>query len=173
MGMNAIFDRRSIRKYEDKPVPAELIEKLLRAGMAAPSAGNERPWQFVVVDEKSILAKLADTHPYGKMMAVCPVAFIVCADMSLNKFDCHYWALDCSAATENILICATHLGLGAVWLGVYPREERMGKIKEVLELPENVIPFAAVPLGYPAENPAPKDRFEPGRVHRNKWQSVR
>jgi len=167
--MNAIFERRSIRKYEDKPVPTDTIETLLKAAMAAPSAQNQRPWKFLVVDDRDTLVKLADIHPYGKMLAHCPVAVLVCGDLSLSKFDVPYWTLDCSAATQNILICATSIELGAVWLGVYPREERMKAIKALFELPEHIQPFALIPVGYPAETPKPVNRFEPERIRYNKW----
>ena len=166
--MNAIFERRSIRKYEDKPVPDDIVETLLRAAMAAPSAVNERPWQFLVIDDRDALTKIAEVHPYGKMLPHCPVAISVCADLSLLKTD-GLWMFDCSAAVENLLICAADLKLGAVWLAVYPREERMRAHKEVFGLPDNIIPFATVPVGYPAEEKRPVDRFEPERIHRNKW----
>lgn len=166
--MSAIFERRSIRKYEDKPIPEEMVETLLKAAMVAPSANDERPWQFVVINDNGILTTLSEVHLYGKMLPHCPVAILVCADMSRLKHDC-FWPQDCSAATENILICATELKLGAVWLAVYPREERMLKYKEVLGLPDNIVPFATIPVGYPAEEKHPADRFEPERVHHNKW----
>jgi nitroreductase len=167
--MNAIFERRSVRKYEDRAVPPEMIDEMLRAGMAAPSAGNERPWQFVVTENKEILKKLADDHPYGKMLARCPAAVAVCADLSLDKYEGAFWPLDCSAATENILVCAAHLGLGAVGLGVDPRKERMNFIGKTLELPEGIVPFALIAMGYPDEKPAASDRFDPARIHRDKW----
>ena len=163
--MSAIFERRSIRKYEDKPVPDEMIETLLRAGMAAPSATDERPWQFIVIKDKNTLTKLAEVHPYGKMLPYCSVAIVVCADLSRDKNNGLFWSMDCSAATENILLCVTELKLGAVWLAIYPKEERMKQYYELLGLPDHIVPFATIPLGYPAEERKQRDCFEPERIH--------
>jgi len=166
--MNAIFNRRSIRKYTEKPVPEELIEKILRAGMAAPSAGNEQPWHFIVINDKSILNEIPKIHPYSQMLKEASHAIVVCADLSLQKYE-GYWVQDCSAATENMLIMAQDLGLGSVWLGVYPNENRVKELKKLLGLPENVMPLSIISVGYPAEIKGPADRFNPSRVHRNRW----
>jgi len=166
--MQAIFNRRSIRKYTDKKVPEELIEQLLRAGMAAPSAGNEQPWHFIVIDDKDIMDEITKIHPYSKMLKEASHAIVVCGDQSLQKYE-GYWVQDCSAAMENMLIMAQHIGLGAVWLGVYPVEDRVKAISKLLGLPEKVTPLSIMSLGYPAETKEPADRFNPSRIHRNRW----
>jgi len=166
--MNAIFTRRSIRKYENKAVPEDMIEQILRAGMAAPSAGNEQPWHFIVIDNRDILIEITKFHPYSQMLKEASHAIVVCADTSLLKFE-GYWVQDCSAAMQNMLMMAQDMGLGAVWLGIYPQEERVKALKELLSLPEHVIPFSIMSLGYPAEKKEPQDRFNPARIHKNKW----
>lgn len=167
--MKAIFERRSIRKYTNKPIPKENIEKILRAGMAAPSAGNEQPWQFIVLDDKNILNSITEIHPYSQMLKEASHAIVVCGDMKLKKFDEDFWVQDCSAAAENMLIMAQDLGLGAVWLGVYPNEERVQAINRFLNLPEYIVPFSIISLGYPAEKKDVSDRFNETRIHWNKW----
>lgn len=167
--MKEIFERRSIRKYQNAPVPYDLAEQVIKAGMAAPSAGNEQPWEFVVVDDREILEGITKVHPHARMLFEAPAAIIVCSNMSLLRYDDGLWVQDCSAATENMLLEAAHLGLGAVWLGVYPMEERVKGIQALLQIPENIIPFSVISLGYPAENPPPADRYDPKRIHRNAW----
>jgi nitroreductase len=166
--MNAIFERRSTRKYTDKVVTFEIIEKLLEAGMCAPSAGNERPWQFIVIDNKDTLSEITKFHPYSQMLKIAQYAIVVCGDLSLLKYE-GFWVQDCSAAAENMLIMAQELGLGSVWLGVYPLEDRIKALSELLGLPENVTPLSILPIGYPAEKKIPKDRFDRSRIHRNQW----
>jgi nitroreductase len=136
--------------------------------MAAPSAQNQQPWQFVVVRDRSLLERLAAANPYGGMTRNAQLAIVVCGDLSREKSP-GYWVQDCAAATENLLIAAHGAGLGAVWTGTYPREERVAKVSEVLGLPEHVVPLAVIPVGYPAEHPAPADRFDPGRIHIDRW----
>ncbi len=166
--MEAIFKRRSIRKYSSEKVPEELIEKILRAGMAAPSAGNEQPWHFIIINDKDILHEIPKFHPYSQMLKEASHAIVVCSDQSLLKYQ-GYWVQDCAAATENMLLMAQDLGLGAVWLGVYPTEDRVKALKELLSLPEGITPFCIISLGYPGETKEPVDRFNPDRIHRNKW----
>ncbi|MGB3926445.1 MAG: nitroreductase family protein [Caldicoprobacterales bacterium] len=166
--MNAIFKRRSIRKYTHKVIPDEHIEQILKAAMAAPSAGNQQPWHFVVIDDKQTLNEIPKFHPYSNMLREASHAIVVCGDVSRQRYE-GYWVQDCSAATQNILIMATELDIGAVWLGVYPNEERVKALKELLSLPENVIPLCIVSMGYPAETKGPSNRFDTGRIHKNKW----
>jgi nitroreductase len=166
--MNAIFTRRSIRKYTDAPVSEELLEKILKAGMAAPSAGNEQPWHFIILNDKKLLTEIPKFHPYSHMLNHANQAIVVCADLSVIRYE-GYWIQDCSAATQNILLMAEDLGLGAVWLGVYPTEDRVKSMKELLGLPENIIPFSIVAIGYPDETKEPVERFDPSRIHRNQW----
>lgn len=166
--MNSILKRRSIRKYKDIKVSDEVVEDLLRAAMAAPSAGNEQPWEFVVLRDKEVMKKITEIHPYSKMLLNSDVAIVVCGDEEKEVFK-GYWVQDCSAATENILLAAQDMGLGAVWLGVYPIADRVEKIKEILGLPGNVIPLSIVPVGYPDEEKTPADRFDEARIHLNRW----
>lgn len=166
--MNAIFQRRSIRKYTDQDVSHESIKKLLAAAMSAPSAGNERPWHFIVVKDKERLAQLSNASPYAKMTKEASVAIIVCGDLSLEKFQ-GYWVQDCSAATQNILLEVTELGLGAVWLGIYPLQDRVQYIQNLFSLPEHVVPFSVIPVGDPAQSPDAPDRYEESRVHHEVW----
>ncbi len=166
--METILTRRSIRKYTGRPVSDELVTQLLRAAMAAPSAANQQPWQFVVVRDQGVLEAIASASPYSGMTKQAQVAVVVCADLSREATP-GYWAQDCAAATENLLLAAHSLGLGAVWLGFYPREERVAALAEILGTPENVVPFAVVPIGYPAEDPGPVDRFDTSRIHLERW----
>lgn len=164
-----VLERRSIRKYTDRPVPEEHIITLLKAGMSAPSAGNERPWHFVVIRERSILDAVAGFHPYARMMTQAPVAILVCGDPELEKSK-GFWAEDCSAATENILIEAQAIGLGSVWLGIHPREDRVKNMRRLIaRMPDHVVPFALLPIGYPAETKKPSDRWDETRVHHDMW----
>jgi len=166
--MNSIFGRRSIRKYTRQEIPVEMIDKLLRAAMAAPSAGNEQPWHFVVIKNKDILYRIPKFHPYSHMLNYADCAVVVCGDLTLETHK-GFWVQDCSAAAENILIEATELGLGSVWVGVYPDMDRVTPLKALLELPENVIPLCIISLGYTNEIKGPVDRFNPTRIHQDKW----
>ncbi|SFC38126.1 nitroreductase family protein [Clostridium uliginosum] len=166
--MDAILNRKSIRKYKDISVSDEMVEELLKAGMAAPSAGNEQPWEFIVLRDKEIMRKITEVHPYSKMLLNTDVVIIVCGDESKEIFK-GFWVQDCSAATENILIAAEDNGLGAVWLGVYPMVDRVDGIKEILNLPSSVIPLSIIPVGYPDEERKPEDRFNKARIHYDRW----
>jgi nitroreductase len=166
--INLLITRRSIRKYSDKEVTNEQVEQLIKAGMYAPSAGNQQPWHFIIIRDKSILSEINKIHPYSKMLMHASAAILVCADVQLEtKHD--YWPLDCSAATENILIAAHGLGFGAVWLGVYPRKDRQEGITRIFSLPENIKPFSLISIGYPAEEFSVPHRFKPERIHYNQW----
>lgn len=166
--MEAILSRRSIRHYTNQPIPNEIIKELLRAAMSAPSAGNQQPWQLIVINERQMLDQIPKAHPYSSMLRQASVGILVCGDQKLetNK---GYWIQDCSAATQNILLAAHAQGLGAVWLGIYPREERVAALRELLSLPEHVVPLALVSVGYPAEQKPPADRYDAARVHYNRW----
>lgn len=146
------------------------VNALLEAGMYAPSARNEQPWHFVVVTERELLNRLMDAHPYASMLAEAPLAILVCGDTDLEKSK-GYWPVDCSAATQNILLAAHDRGFGSVWLGVYPRDERMEAIKSIFSLPANIQPFSLIALGYAAEDKEPPERFRPERIHLNGWGS--
>ena len=166
--LEAIRTRRSIRRYQRRPVPEELIQQVLAAAMSAPSARNAQPWQFVVLDDRAILGQIPSFAPNAEMVRAAPLAILVCADLSL-EISPGYWPIDCAAATQNLLLAVQGLGLGAVWCGVYPREERMEGFRRLFDLPPNIVPHSLVSLGYPAEQPPGADRFQPDRVRRNRW----
>jgi nitroreductase len=166
--MQSIFNRKSIRKYTSQHVSAEQIQQLLKAAMAAPSAGNEQPWEFVVMRDRKLLNEIPKFHPYSLMLYEASVAILVCGDLSREKY-AGYWVQDCSAATENMLLEAVELGLGAVWLGMYPNEERVIGMRKLLVIPESVVPFSLVSLGYPAEHEKLHDRFDAARIHYDTW----
>lgn len=171
-GLEILFKRSSVRRYVNKPVESEKIEMLLKAAMQAPSAGNEQPWYFMVISERQTLDKLADLHPYAKMLKQAPLAIVVIGDPSKVIFDGPWkeaWIQDCSAATQNILLAATALDLGSVWLGNYPDPQRIKGARELLGIPENLVPFSIVSIGYPAENKEKVLRYEPSRVRRERW----
>ena len=166
--MDAIFKRRSVRKYSGRDVADDIIKKILAAAMSAPSAGNERPWHFIVLRDKEMLKKVSECSPYARALAGAPVGIVVCADLALEKHE-GFWVQDCSAAVENILIEVAALGLGAVWLGVYPLEERILHLKKLFNLPEQIMPFAVVPVGYPGQENVPSDRYDQSKLHYEKW----
>lgn len=167
--LEAIFTRRSIREYQPQSVPEEVLEEVLAAAMQAPSAGNQQSWQFVLVTERRQLIALADVLPFGKMLKSAPLGVVVCGDVERARYR-DYWVQDCSAAAQNLLLAAHALGLGGVWLGVYPLVERVNGLKQVLGLPEGVVPLCVIPLGYPAAKPQPAARrFDRSRLHHNRW----
>ncbi|MBI5103181.1 MAG: nitroreductase family protein [Nitrospirae bacterium] len=166
--MQAILTRRSIRKYTSQPVPEKIITGVLEAAMSAPSAGNQQPWHFVVITDRETLDSIPVFHPHTLMLKEASTAILVCGDPSLEKHQ-GYWVQDCAAATQNLLLAAHALGLGAVWTGFYPREDRVIKTRQLLGLPEHVIPLALVPIGYPAEEKPPAKRYDASRVHFNRW----
>jgi nitroreductase len=167
--IDAICSRRSIRKYTSEPIPKSVIGKLLQAAMSAPSAGNEQPWHFVVIEDHKILDQIPKFHENSGMLREAPLAVAVCGDLLLQKYKAPFWVQDCSAATENILIAANSLGLGAVWLAIYPIEGRVEGMRKLLALPENIIPLSVVAIGHPAESKPPANRYDPSRVHKNNW----
>jgi len=166
--MDAVLARRSIRKYTDEPVSDDTVRTLLEAAMAAPSAGNEQPWHFIVVRDLALRTQVPQIHPYSLMVPQAPVAILVCGDETLEKH-AGYWVQDCSAATENLLIKAQQLGLGAVWLGIHPVGERVEAFRRLFDVPKHVIPFAMVAVGHPAEHKDPADRYDAARVHHDRW----
>lgn len=169
--LNTILKRTSIRSYENKTVEKEKIEKLLRAGMAAPTAMNKQPWHFVVVTDKGQLQKLSEANPYAAMAAKAPLAIVVCGDMNkaAEGNAREFWIQDCSAATENILLAATGMGLGAVWTGTYPSKERCADVAKVLGLPESLIPLNTIVIGYPDADVSPKDKWNTENISYNTY----
>lgn len=169
--LDAISTRTSIRAYQDRPVGADTVELLLRAAMSAPSARNRQPWAFIVVDDKDLLRQLADSLPYAQSAAAAPIAVVVCGVLSAanGATNAGWWVQDAAAASENLLLAAHAVGLGAVWTGVYSYEDRVRAVRNVLGLPRHVVPLNVIPIGYPAENPAPKQKWDPAKVRRNGW----
>ena len=167
--INNIMTRTSIRKYTNEPVTNADIETMLRAGMAAPTAVNKQPWHFVVVTDKEKLKELSGGR--GRMLEQCAVAIVVCGNMekALPGKAQEFWIQDCSAATENILLAANALGLGAVWTGGYPMEDRVVSISKTLKLPETVVPLCTIVIGHPAEQPKPKDKWKPENISYNEF----
>lgn len=167
--LDNIATRTSVRDYEARPVEKEKIEKMLRAAMAAPTAMNKQPWHFVVVDQRNVLDALAGTNPYAKMLKKAPLAIVVCGntDKMIEGGGRDFWIQDASAATENLLLAAHAMGLGAVWTGAYPSEERCISISKVLSLSDNLIPLNMIVVGYPAEQPQPKQKFKEENVSYN------
>lgn len=167
--LDNIATRTSIRDYEARPVEKEKIEKMLRAAMAAPTAMNKQPWHFVVVDQRNVLDALAGANPYAKMLKKAPLAIVVCGntDKMIEGGGRDFWIQDASAATENLLLAAHAMGLGAVWTGAYPSEERCISISKVLSLSDNLIPLNMIVVGYPAEQPQPKQKFKEENISYN------
>jgi nitroreductase len=163
--IQTIFARRSIRRYTADPVDEKDVKTLLEAGMAAPSAGNSRPWHFVVLTDRQMLDALAEVHAYGKMLFDAPLCIAVCGDPSRSG----HWVQDCSAAAENLLLAVAALGLGAVWLGVHPEADRAAAIREVLHIPENIVPLNLIAIGHPAEEKEPRTQYDEARVHGERW----
>ena len=165
--LDIIFKRRSIRKYQKRKVGQKKIKSLLKAAMAAPSANNGQPWEFIVVTDKLILEHLRTKLTHGNYVA--PAAIVVLGNLDLlqGKSSGRFWAQDCTAAVENILIAASGMGLGTVWIGSYPKEDVMKDEREILGIPEDVIPLALIYVGYPAEEQPPRTQYQDARVH---WQ---
>ena len=166
--LETIFTRRSIRKYKKQTISEKIVHDLLDAASSAPSAGNQQPWHFIVIDERKLLNVIHTFHPSANMVKEADKAILVCGDLNLEKFK-GYWMIDCAAATENLLLAAHSLGLGACWLGIYPREGRVAGMRKLFQLPSHIMPFALVSLGYPGEYKPREDRFNASRIHRNKW----
>jgi nitroreductase len=166
--MEAILTRRSIRKYTGEKISGEQMEMLLRAAMAAPSAGNAQPWHYIVIDDRSILEAIHSFHPFAEMLPGAALAILVCGDEKLENHPGH-WEQDCSAATQNILLAAHGNGLGAVWLGIEPDVDRVGRIRELFGLPDHIHPVSLVALGHPNETKRVSQRYKPERVRSNHW----
>lgn len=165
--LHNILQRKSVRAYTDRAVSHEQLDTLIRAAMAAPTGRDMRPWHFIVLEGRHQLSPLAEQLPYAKMLAEAQAAVVVCGDMSVTDKEgnpSRNWTFDCSAATENLLLQAEAMGLGAVWTGVYPYDERIEAVKQALHLPDHLIPLNVIPIGYPKGNPQPKDKYDPAKV---------
>lgn len=167
-----ILTRTSVRQYDSEhTISRDTVEILLRAAMSAPTAVNKQPWQFVVLDEREAIDSLCTYLPYAKMLEHAPLAIVTCGDLTkaIEGEGETYWIQDVSAATENLLLAAHALGLGAVWTGVYPISDRVTGVQKALGMPDSIVPLAVVPIGYPAMDQAPKDKWDPSKVHYNKY----
>jgi nitroreductase len=170
--LNNIYTRVSVRKFTDQKVEKEKIDNILKAAMAAPSAVNRQPWDFIVIDDIEVLNKLAKALPYAKMTNKASFAIAVCGNLrkTLPGSAKDYWVQDCSSATTNILLAVHAQGLGAVWTGVFNGEKKVESVQEILELPKHVIPLNIIPIGYPVDlNTKENNRFKEKSVHYNKW----
>jgi nitroreductase len=166
--LKAILTRRSIRKYNAQTIPEEYYEMLLKAAMHAPSARNRQPWHFIIIVDRQILNKLAEVSASWKMLETAAGAIVVCGDYNIEESE-SFIIQDCSAATQNILLAAHEAGLGSVWLGVHPREDRLLPLKEILDIPDHVIPVSMISLGSPDEERESPDRYNVGRIHQDRW----
>jgi len=165
-----LLGRRSVRAYQDREVTDDTMRAILRAAMAAPSAVARDPWRFIVVRDKAMLARTAEGLPNGKMLASAGAGLIVCGDMeAAHDHQLSYLLQDCSAAVENALLAVHALGLGAVWLGVHPREDHMKHLRGLFALPDSIVPVACLAIGYPGEKKEPRTRYDEANVHWERW----
>jgi nitroreductase len=167
--LDYILDRRSIRRFTAQKINREQIKTLLTAAMYAPSAVNRQPWHFVVIDDPALMVKIMEVHPYARMLQTASHAIVICGDELLHHAE-GYWVVDCGAATQNLLLAAQSIGLGACWVGLHPSEERKRAFSKLLKLPTHVFPFALVALGYPDEQKQRPDRFQAEKVKYNNWE---
>jgi nitroreductase len=163
-----VYTRRSIRAYSEQEVEEAAVERVLRSAMAAPSAGNQQPWQFIVIRDREKREAIPAIHPYARMVLQAPVAILVCGDPDGKKYP-QYWQQDCSAATQNLLLAARDQGLGTVWCGVYPDQARIDGFRKLLAIPSHILPFALVPLGWPGIIFQAVERFNPAVIHYEQW----
>jgi len=169
--LNILHARKSVRHFTGKAVTREQLEVLLKAGMAAPSGRNEQPWVFIAITERTVLDQLADDLPTAGMLHQAGCAVVVCADISLPipEGKVRLWTQDCSAATENILLAAEAMNLGAVWTAVHPYPDRQNPVRKILQLPETIVPFSVIPVGYPTGEDQPKNKYDIRKIHWEKW----
>lgn len=168
--LKTIFSRKSVRKFNEQAVSEEQLILLVKAGMAAPSAKNQQAWKFIIVTEKELKTTMGEKLPYAKMLGHAPAAIVVCGDLSKTTAaaDDSYWVQDCSAATQNILLAAESMGLGAVWTAAFPYQDRVKVVEETLNLPSNLIPLCVIPVGYPEREEKPKDKWKEENLLWNK-----
>jgi nitroreductase len=170
--LNCIFNRRSVRSYiQNKPIPEETIKDILEAAMACPTACNMKAYDFILLDNKDKLKQVSDCLPYGKFLASASLGIVVCGNIDkVNAGELSYLLQDCSAAIENILIAVSELELGACWLGVHPRKERIESIKNIFSLPDNIIPVSVISIGYPDKTLSKaRTQYDENKIHRNIW----
>lgn len=169
--INTIMSRKSVRSFTSDTVSIDILNTIVKAAMAAPTAVNMQPWAFVVVNNRETLDKLAEELPYAKMLFEATAAIIVCAipKESIENNSLEYSILDCAAASENILLAVESFGLGAVWTAVYPDTKRIEFVRSFLNIPNDIIPVNIIPIGYPSGENKPKDKYKPEKIHWNKW----
>ena len=166
--LDALLTRRSVRHFTPQPVAQDQLDTILRAAMHAPSACNQQPWHLIAVTDRERLDAIASVHPYAQMLKQAPLAVIVCADLTLETCPGN-WVIDCSAAMQNLLLAAHALGLGGVWVGIHPVEQRVSDIRQVMNLPSFVMPLCLAAVGHPSEPLPVVDRYRPERIHSNTW----
>lgn len=169
--LQVIHSRKSVRHFTDRPVSEADLETLVRAGMAAPTGKNLQPWSFFIVTDRDILDALAAELPTAKMVTDAPAAIVICGDLKLADTTTYknYWVMDCSAASENILLAAEAMGLGACWTASFPYEDRMETVRNNLNLPGHLIPLNVIPVGYPEGMESPKNKWMPSKIYRNRY----
>ncbi len=167
--MSMILSRKSIRRYAKRSICDEQVMKILQAGMSAPSAFNRRPWCFVIMNDEELLKKIPAFHEYAGMLNEAPVAIVVCGDTSKTERK-EEWIMDCSAAAENMLLAAHEIGLGSVWVGIFPFEKRISKLRDLIRIPNEIIPLCILPIGYPAESKKIEIRYDSTKIHYNHWE---
>jgi nitroreductase len=167
--LELLLTRRSIRRYKQEPIKKQIIIKLLRAGMAAPSAFNQQPWEFVVIQDKELLKKIANLHHYASMAKYAAGCIVICANPEKDKRSLDMWPQDCAASTENVLLAAHGFGLGAVWIGIYPNDEYMNVFRNVCKIPSEMIPFSGVCFGVADAKKPSANRFDESRIHWDSW----
>ncbi len=171
LAIKNILNRKSVRQFMDKSVEKEKIDLILRCAMSAPSARNRQPWKFIVIDDKDLLNALAQELPHAKMLFTSPLGIVVCGnvedkeDLTAQKF----WSQDCSAATQNILLAVEALGLGACWTACHPKEDCIEISRRILNIPEGLVPFCVIPVGYPANDSSPIDKWNEDNIIYNKF----
>lgn len=165
--MDILLERQSCRKYKSDPIPKEDLDYILHAAMSSPSAMNTRPWHFIVIKDKQTHTKIMQIHKASQMLTDAPVGIIICCD--IKKQYKNYWQQDCAASTQNMLLAATAKGYGSVWCGIYPIEERVKSFADLLNLPQNIVPFSLVVIGKKTEELKEKQRWEPAKIRYEKW----
>jgi nitroreductase len=168
--IEAIMTRRSVRSFTDEPVTDEQLDTLLRAAMAAPSASNEQPWRIVATRDREVLGRWSRATPFSRPLAGAAVGFAVCGETMAIKHS-GFWVDDCGAATQNLLLAAHALGLGAVWIGVHPSKLMVANVRRILKPPRNITPFALVALGHPEKQPEQVDRYRADFVVTDGWNA--
>ena len=167
--LDVIHSRKSVRTYTDEPVSKEQLLTLVKAAMASPTGMDKRPWEFIIVTDKEVMREWADTLPYASMLKKAQAAIVVCGRTDKDNGGSPYWYVDCAAATQNLLLAAESIGLGAVWTATYPYEDRMGVVINEYNLPDDVKPLCIVPIGYPTGKEQPKDKFNEAKIHFDKF----